>query len=221
MLPDVDAEDRRFLPSMSGLSWFGVLVIASLPPSLTSHAQPEPKRPAPAAWNCSLNFVEVAERALDRVGELAGRLAAALGPISSQNIEWFQWPPPLLRTAVRTASGTLLRSLQQIVERLARELGRLLERRVEIVDVGLMMLAVMDLHRLRVDVRLERVVGVGQRGKRERHVRSPVWFRCRYARGLRRRRPRARAASAMMPGSSDRKITTRITVSMCLSMPGM
>jgi len=40
---------------MSGLSWFGVLMIDSAPFVDTSHAQPEPKRPIPAAWNCSLN----------------------------------------------------------------------------------------------------------------------------------------------------------------------
>ena len=91
-----------------------------------------------------------------------------------QKIEWFQCPPPLLRTAVRTASGTVFTLLHQIVERLARELGRLLDRRVQVVDVRLMMLAVMDLHRLRVDVRLERGEIVGKRGKREGHFRSPV-----------------------------------------------
>ena len=46
------------LPSISGLSWFGVLVIDSLPPSVINHAQPEPKRPAPVAANCSLNFAK-------------------------------------------------------------------------------------------------------------------------------------------------------------------
>src|SRR4029079_19409421 len=32
-----------------------------------------------------------------------------VGPIISQHIHWFAWPPPLLRTAVRTDSGTPLR----------------------------------------------------------------------------------------------------------------
>ena len=30
----------------------------------------------------------------------------ALGPMMVQNMEWFTCPPPLLRTAVRMASGT-------------------------------------------------------------------------------------------------------------------
>ena len=32
----------------------------------------------------------------------------AFGPITCQNIEWLAWPPPLLRTAVRMSSGTVL-----------------------------------------------------------------------------------------------------------------
>ena len=36
------------MPSISGVSWFGVLVTESLPPSSTSQAQPLPKRVAAA-----------------------------------------------------------------------------------------------------------------------------------------------------------------------------
>ena len=45
---------------------------------------------------------------------------------------------------------------QQIFDALIEQLGMLGERVVEVGDVGLVMLAVMDLHRLRIDVRLER-----------------------------------------------------------------
>src|SRR4029077_15328124 len=44
-----------------------------------------------------------------------------------------------------------------------------LQRVVEVRYVGLMMLVVMQMHRLLVDVRLERGVVVGQRGKFKRH----------------------------------------------------
>jgi hypothetical protein len=47
----------------------------------------------------------------------------------------------------------------------------LVERGIEIRHVGLMMLAVMNLHRLGIDVRLEGARGVGQRWKRVRHDR--------------------------------------------------
>src|SRR5215471_13379490 len=96
------------LPSISGVSWFGVLVIDSLPPSLTSHAQPDPNRPAAAAANCSLNFAKSPNALLIAVASFPEGSPPLPGPMSSQNIEWFQCPPPLFRTAVRTDSGTLL-----------------------------------------------------------------------------------------------------------------
>src|SRR5215213_23813 len=94
---------------MSGLSWFGVLVIASLPPSLTSHTHPEPKRPTPAALKASLNFSKSPNALLIASASFPVGPPPPFGPIVCQNCEWFQWPPALLRTAVRTASGTLFR----------------------------------------------------------------------------------------------------------------
>src|SRR3954468_16263759 len=93
---------------MRGLSWLGVLVMDSLPPSLTSHTHPDPNRPAAAAANCSLNFAKSPNPVLIPSASLPLGSPPDFGAISSQNIEWFQWPPPLLRTAVRTASGTEL-----------------------------------------------------------------------------------------------------------------
>ena len=81
----------------------------------------------------------------------------------SQNIVWLTWPPPLLRTAVRMSSGTVLMPFDQILDALALQLGVLLERRVEVVHVRRVVLVVVDLHRLFVDVRLQRVVVVGKR----------------------------------------------------------
>src|SRR5918996_3458808 len=97
-----------FLPSISGLSWFGVLVIDSLPPSFSSHTHPLPKRPAPALPHSSLNLSKPPNDELIASAALPVGAPPAFGAIHFQNIEWFQWPPPLLRTAVRTASGALL-----------------------------------------------------------------------------------------------------------------
>jgi hypothetical protein len=55
--------------------------------------------------------------------------------------------------------------LQQVVEALVVELGMLVERGVEVGDVCLMMLAVMNLHRLAVDMGFERRGVIGQRRK--------------------------------------------------------
>src|SRR5215207_3049966 len=95
-------------PSISGLSWFGVLVIDSFPPSLFSHTQPLPKRPAPAFAHSSLNLSKLPNAELIASATLPVGAPPAFGAIHFQNMEWFQWPPPLLRTAVRIASGTLL-----------------------------------------------------------------------------------------------------------------
>ena len=93
---------------MSGLSWFALLSIVSLPPLSISHAQPLPKRPTPAFLNSSLNLSKLPNA--DLIASAIAPLGAppAFGPMICQNIEWFACPPPLLRTAVRMSSGTLL-----------------------------------------------------------------------------------------------------------------
>jgi hypothetical protein len=58
---------------------------------------------------------------------------------------------------------------EELLERPVGELGGLLERRVQVGDVRLVVLAVVDLHGLRVDVRLEHVGRVGKRRERVRH----------------------------------------------------
>ena len=50
--------------------------------------------------------------------------------------------------------GNRADSSEQVLETLVQELGMLVQRVVEVGDVGLVMLAVVNLHRLRVDVRL-------------------------------------------------------------------
>jgi hypothetical protein len=64
-----------------------------------------------------------------------------------------------------------------IVQRLAVQIGLLLaDGLVVIVHIGLVVLAMVDLHGLGVDVRFERAVGVRQGLVFERHV--FVSFRC-------------------------------------------
>jgi hypothetical protein len=56
---------------------------------------------------------------------------------------------------------------EQRLERQPGECGRGRDGLVEVVDVSLVMLAVVDLHRALVDDRRERVVGIGQRPEGE------------------------------------------------------
>ena len=81
-----------------------------------------------------------------------------------QKSEWLAWPPALLRTAACLSAGSVSSFVSTSSTRRVGEVGAL-ERLVGVVDVGLMVLAVVDLHRARVDRRLERVVGVGKVGK--------------------------------------------------------
>ena len=149
---------------MSGLSWFGVEVTASLPSLPTmSQAQPEPKRVAAALLKASL-------KAPNPPSSLA--IACASAPVGSppppgfmivQNSEWFAWPPPLFRTAVRIASGKALRLAISCSIGLPWCSGWSFKRGVEIVDVGLMVLVVMELHRLGTDMRFQGSVVIRQR----------------------------------------------------------
>jgi hypothetical protein len=68
--------------------------------------------------------------------------------------------------------GNAADAAQQIVEALRVQLGMLVERRVQIGDIRLVMLPVMDLHRLRVDVRFERSEVVRELGQFVRHASS-------------------------------------------------
>src|SRR5699024_11190368 len=98
------------LPSINGLSWFGVLVISSSPLFTTNQAQPEPKRVAPAFWNSSLNLSKLPNLlSIASASEPVGA-PPPFGQSNVQNNEWFACPPPLLRTAVRISSGTASKS---------------------------------------------------------------------------------------------------------------
>ena len=81
-----------------------------------------------------------------------------LGLMIVQNIEWLAWPPPLLRTAARMSSGTFS-MLRHRSSMLCSGKTFAFERRVQIRHVSVVMLVVMDLHRLGVDVRFQALFG--------------------------------------------------------------
>src|ERR1700722_9802893 len=74
---------------------------------LISQAQPAQKRPVAAAPNFSLNVSKLPNAELIAAPTLPDGLPPALGARICQNMEWLIWPPPLLRTAVLMASGTM------------------------------------------------------------------------------------------------------------------
>ncbi len=111
-----------------------------------------------------LEVVEGAERRVDRAG--AGRRRArrrrpGLMPLPEQRVVVVAAAVVAdRRRACRRAAARGSCSTSSIG--LSAQLGAL-ERGVDLVDVGLVVLVVVHSHRRLVDVRLERVVGVGER----------------------------------------------------------
>src|SRR5688572_18520816 len=84
--------------SINGLSWLGVELTSSLLSLTISHAQPLPNLVVPAAFTFSFNASREPKLLLIASASLPEGLLPA-GPNNSQKKLWFQWPPPLLRTA--------------------------------------------------------------------------------------------------------------------------
>src|SRR5688572_33511407 len=97
------------LPSMIGLSWLAVLSMVSLPDDDTSHAQPLPNRVVAALANCSLHVSKLPKAPVMASAALPVGAPPAFGAIRVQNSEGLACPPPLLRTAIRLASGSAFR----------------------------------------------------------------------------------------------------------------
>src|ERR1700688_3062915 len=95
-----------FPPDINGLSWLGVDSIASLPSFTTTQGQPEPNRPTPAAANFVLKSAKEPKADLIASPSLPAGSPPPPFFMIFQNMEWFQWPPPLFRTAGRIFSGT-------------------------------------------------------------------------------------------------------------------
>src|SRR3954453_22164090 len=89
-----------------GLSWLGVLVSFSCPPSSTSHVQPEPNWPTPLASNSSLKESKEPNASLIASASSPDGSPPPAGLMDSQKRLWLAWPPPLLRKTVCLSSGS-------------------------------------------------------------------------------------------------------------------
>ena len=137
--------------------------ISSLPLLTTSQAQPLPKRPMPAASNFSLKASKLPKAALMSSPSLPEGAPPAFGPRIFQNMEWFAWPPPLLRTAPRMSRRHRVEVADEVLDGLAFEVRLAGDGLVDVGHVGGVMFVVVDLHRLRINVRFERVFGIRKR----------------------------------------------------------
>jgi hypothetical protein len=83
------------------------------------------------------------------------------GAMMVQNRLWLAWPPPLLRTAGADVLRHLVDLAAEVFDAHGFPLGPR-HRVVQIGDVGVVVLAMMNLHRHGVDVGFQRVVRIGQ-----------------------------------------------------------
>ena len=85
------------------------------------------------------------------------------GVIMFQKSVWFACPPPLLITAWRRCFGTLFDISEHALKGHVLEVVTAGNRRVEFIDVALVVFPVMDFHCALVNMRFKRIVCVGQR----------------------------------------------------------
>src|SRR5512132_2826277 len=167
VLPDVDAEKRRV-----SLGERRVLVGGRV--RLERRAVPD--EPAPAAAEPGdavlghrlLQRVEAAEGVVDRAAQVAARLAAAGGAHYRPEERMVRMPTGVVAHGALLVCGKGGQVAQDVLDGPVGPL-RALEGLVRIVLVRLVVLVVVDPHRLGVDVRLERLVRVGQVGNGVRH----------------------------------------------------
>jgi hypothetical protein len=127
--------------------------------------------PAPAAAelvdgrvvHLLLQVLDAAERLVDRVCEVALGLAAALRAHDLPEERVVGVAATVVADRFALVLGNAVEVAKDLLDRLVGPF-RSFEGRVRLVDVGLVVLVVMDAHRLLVDVRLERGVVVGKTG---------------------------------------------------------
>src|SRR5262245_11415673 len=168
VLPHVDAENR-----LLAVHQRTVLVRAALDHQLSAlidHPRPAAAEAARAGFvDLVLEGIEAAERAGDR----AGRRTAGVRAHDLPEHRVVGMAAAVVAHRRANVFGYRVDVAQQILDALGLQLGVLLQRSVEVRDVCVVMLAVMNLHRLLVDVRFERVRRVRKGRKRESHRTSP------------------------------------------------
>src|SRR5271155_3576216 len=161
VLPHVVAEDRVF-----ALHQRAVLIGSGGDSELAAI----PKDPAPAGAELLrrgvvellLEGFEVAEVLANLRGNLAGGLAATalLHDVPEHGV--VDVAAAVVADDGADILGNVVDVSQQVLGSVFAEFGVLLDGAIEVIDVGLVMLVVVEMHGLLVDVRLERGVVIGQ-----------------------------------------------------------
>ena len=138
-------------------------------PSQTSQVQPLPKRFTPPSLIGGAQLVERAERVLDRRAQRTAGLAASVRAHDLPEQRVVGVAAGVVADRGLLVLGERVEVREHLLDGGVREL-RSLERGVRVRHVGAVVEVVVDAHRLGVDVRLERVVGVRQVGQFEGHL---------------------------------------------------
>ena len=163
MLPNVDAQQRRIAVHQGAVLVGGafddeLLVLVDAEPSPTA-AETAGGRSAEVRLEC----IETAELRGDRLGQLAARLAALAGANRRPKLRVIGVSAAVVANRGPNVLGDLVDVLEQLFDWPIVPLGPF-DGLVQIRHISLVMLIVMDFHRLGVDVRLKGIIGVGQGG---------------------------------------------------------
>ncbi|ENH91544.1 phosphomannomutase [Pseudomonas aeruginosa VRFPA02] len=172
VLPYVQAEDRRIAVHQRA-----VLVAAALhqQAALGSHAEPGPAAAEAGQRSLGeriLERLEAPELLIDGPPQVAIGTATALGRHHGPEQRVVGMPTAI----VDNRGAQLLRQTSQLPQQTFHRLlgiGRAFQRGVQVVHIGLVVLAVVDLHGQRIDVRFQGIVGVRQGRQGVGHGNSP------------------------------------------------
>src|SRR5216683_3384657 len=175
VLPDVDSEDRG-----QPFHVRAVLVRIRLDEQLAVLVDDQPR---PAASELAdrrllqLLFERViaAKRGLDGVRDAPLGSPAAARTHDGPEDRVVRVAAGVVANHVPDVLGHFVDTPEQVFDRLYRQTGMSLERRVGVVHVGRVVLVVMDLHRPGVDVRLESIEPVGKRRNYKCHCGTLPW----------------------------------------------
>ena len=175
MLPDVEAENRDAI-ALGHAGHQGVVLVRRRTDAESAtrlHAEPRPAGAEPGRAGVgerSLHFVHRAERRVDRGHEFRARGArVARGSEDRPEEAVVEVAATVVADRATDRVGKLGDVSAEIVDRMAGEVVVAFKRRVQLRDVGRVVLGMMDVHGPRVDRRLEGGFGVGKFGKGEGH----------------------------------------------------
>ncbi len=138
----------------------------------TSQAQPLPNRPRGRLGELILELIETAKGRVDGISHFALGLSAAtlLHDLPEHGVVGM--PAAIVADGRLDRIGHAIDVLHQIFDAHIRQVRMTLERGVDVVHVGAVVLVVVNLHRTRVDMRLERVERIRKWGQLIGHRKS-------------------------------------------------